>query len=140
MHGTKKEGQISVEYMVIIGFVTIITIPLIIIYYTFIQESSEEIASTQIIQIAKKIVDASESVYYLGEPSQTTLRINMPDNVILVNFSSGKEVVFRIKSGSGEADIVQTTSVNITGNLSTNKGTYTLTVKAMSNYVNVTYR
>ncbi len=140
MRGTKKEGQISIEYMVIIGFVTVITIPLIIIYYTFIQESGQEIASTQIIQIAKKIVDASESVYYLGEPSQTTLRINMPDNIILANFSSGKEIVFRIRSGKGEADIVQTTSVNITGNISTNKGTYTLTVKAMSDYVNVTYR
>ena len=141
MHGTKKEAQISVEYMIIIGFVTVITIPLIIIYYTFTQESSDEIASTQIIQIAKKIVDASESVYYLGEPSQTTLRINMPDNVLLANFSSGKEVVFRIRtSKGGEADIVQTTSVNITGNLSTNKGTYTITVKAMSDYVNVTYR
>ena|SRR3989338_7228906 len=140
MDNAKKEAQISVEYMVIIGFVTIITIPLIIIYYTFTQESNDEITSSQISQISKKIVDVAESVYYIGEPSQTTLRINMPDNVILADLSSGKEVVFRIRSGAGEADIVQTTSVNISGSLPINKGTYLVTIKAMPDYVNASYK
>ena len=140
MDNAKKDAQVSVEYMVIIGFVTVITIPLIIIYYTFTQQSNEEITSSQISQIAKKIVDAAESVYYIGEPSQTALRINMPDNVILANLSSGKEIVFKIRSGTGEADIVQTTSINISGELPTNKGTYIITVKAMSDNVNASYR
>ena len=126
--------------MVIIGFVTIITIPLIIIYYTFKQESNEEITSSQISQISKKIVDAAESVYFIGEPSQTTMRVNSPDNVLLANLSSGKEVVFRIRSGTGESDIVQTTSVNISGSLPINKGTYLVTIKAMPNYVNASYK
>lgn len=139
MGNAKKEAQISVEYMVIIGFATIITIPLIIIYYTFTQQSNEEITSSQISQIVKKIVDAAESVYYIGEPSQTTLRVNIPDGIVLANLSSGKEVVFRVRSGAGEADIVQTTSVNITGNLPTRQGNYLVTVKAMPNYVNVSY-
>ena len=68
MDNAKKEGQISVEYLVIIGFVTVITIPLIIIYYTFTQQSNDEITSSQISQISKKIVDAAESVYYEGSP------------------------------------------------------------------------
>ena len=140
MDNAKKDAQISVEYLVIIGFVTVITIPLIIIYYTFTQQSNEEITSSQISQIAKKIVDAAESVYYIGEPSQTALRINMPDNVILANLSSGKEIVFKIRSGTGEADIVQTALINISGELPTNKGTYIITVKAMSDYVNASYR
>ena len=140
MDNAKKEGQISVEYMVIIGFVTIITIPLIIIYYTFTQEANDEITSSQISQIAKKIVDAAESVYYIGEPSQTALRINMPDNVISADLSSGKEVVFRVRSGIREADIVQTTSVNISGSLPTKKGAYAVTIKAMPDYVNASYK
>jgi uncharacterized protein (UPF0333 family) len=137
----KKEGQISVEYLVIIGFVTVITIPLIIIYHNFTQESSEEISSTQINQISKKIVDAAESVYYIGEPSQTTIRLNIPENVVLVNFSSAKELVFRIKTSLGkESDIVQSSSVNISGSLPIQKGSYLVTVKAMSNYVNLSYK
>ena len=139
MYKTKKEAQVSVEYMMIIGFATIITIPLIIIYYTFTQESGDEINSVQILQIAKKIVDAAESVYYLGEPSQTTLRVNIPNNVILANLSN-YEVVFRLKTKSGEVDIVQSSAVNITGSLPTNKSTYLITIEAESNYVNVTYK
>ena len=136
----KKEAQISVEYMMLIGFATVITIPLIIIYYTFTQESSDEINSVQILQIAKKIVDAAESVYYLGEPSQSSLRVNIPGNVVSANLSTGKEIVFKIKTKAGEVDIVQSTSVNITGSLPTNKSTYIITLKARSNYVNVSFR
>ena len=140
MYKTKKEAQVSVEYMMIIGFATIITIPLIIIYYTFTQESGDEINSVQILQISKKIVDAAESVYYLGEPSQTTIRVNIPSNVILANLSAGYEVVFRLKTKAGEVDIVQNSAVNITGSLPTNKSTYLITVEAKSNYVNISYR
>lgn len=136
----EKKAQVSVEYMFLIGFATVITIPLIIIYQSFIQESRDEIASVQIQQIAKEMIDAAESVYYLGEPSQTTLRVNIPDSVVLANLSAGYEVVFKIKTRAGEVDIVQNSAVNITGSLPINKGTYTITVKAKSNYVNVSYR
>ena len=134
-----RNSQMSVEYMIIIGFVTVITIPLLIIYYTFTQDSKEDISSAQIDQIAKTISDSAESVYYFGEPSQTNLKINIPDNVVLSNLSNN-EIVFRIKTRTGEADIVQSTLVNITGSLPVKKGAYTVTIKAKSNYVNVSYK
>ena len=133
-----KKSQVSVEYMMIIGFVAIITIPLIIIYHTFTQDSSDEINLVQIQQIAKKIVDAAESVYYLGEPSQTTLRVNIPNNIIRANLSN-YELVFTMKTKAGKADIVQSSAVNLTGSLPTNKSTYKITVKAKSDYVEVSY-
>ena len=134
-----RNSQMSVEYMIIIGFVTVITIPLLIIYYTFTQDSKDDISSAQIDQIAKTISDSAESVYYFGEPSQTNLKINMPDNVVLSNLSNN-EIVFRIKTRTGEADIVQSTLFNITGSLPVKKGAYTVTIKAKSNYVNVSYK
>ncbi len=140
MNVRKKDAQISVEYMFLIGFVVIITIPLVIIYHTFTQDYGDEIASTQINEVAKKIVDAAESVYYLGEPSQTTLNVNIPDNVDIANLSAGYEIVFKIKTGSGAADIVRSSSVNITGSLPTKKGTYMITIKAKSDHVEVSYK
>ena len=135
----RKKSQISVEYMVIIGFVTLITIPLILIYHSFTKDSSDEITSAQAQQIAKKIADAAESVYYLGEPSQTTLKVNMPGNVVSANLSSGYEIVFKIRANSGTSDIVQNSPVNITGSLPAAKGFYTITVKAESGHVKVSY-
>ena len=142
----EKKAQVSVEYMFLIGFATLITIPLIIIYQSFIQDSREEIASVQIIEISKKVIDAAESVYYLGEPSQTTLRVNIPHNIVAVDLEGGSletgyyEVIFNISTKSGIVEIVQNSAVNITGSLPINKGTYTITVKAKSDHVNVSYR
>src|SRR3989338_11484786 len=135
MNIRKKKAQVSIEYMFIIGFATIVTTSLIIIYYSFTQESREEVTSSQIMQVVKKVVDAAESVYYLGEPSQTTLKINMPSNVVSTDLSSGNEIVFKVRTKGGESDIVQSSSVNITGSLPTDKGLYTVTVKAKSNHV-----
>src|SRR3989338_2716690 len=132
-----KKSQISVEYMMIIGFVTLMTIPLILIYHSFVQDSSTEITSTQVQQIAQKIAGAAESVYYLGEPSQTTLKVNMPSNVVSADLSAGYEVVFRVKTTSGTSDIVQNSPVNITGSLPTAEGLYTITIKAKSGHVEV---
>ena len=136
---SKRNSQISVEYMIIIGFVAVVTIPLIIIYYTFTQDSNEQIVSSQLSQVVKTVVDSAESVYYFGEPSQTNFRINIPDNVLVANLSNN-EVIFKIRTRSGESDILQSSLVNISGSLPTKKGTYTVTVKAISNYVNVSYK
>lgn len=140
MDRRKKEAQVSVEYMFVIGFATLITIPLILIYFSFTEGSNQEITSSQINQVAKKVVDAAESVYYLGEPSQTTLNVNIPNNIVLANLSAGYEVVFRIKTKSGESDVVQGSSVNITGSLPVNKGTYRIIVEAKSEHVEVSYK
>jgi len=136
----KKRSQISVEYMMIIGFVTLITVPLILIYHSFMQDSRDDINSVQVQQIAQKIVDAAESVYYLGEPSQTTLSVNIPDSIILVNLTAGYEIVFKIKTSSGAADIVQSSSVNITGSLPINKSAYAIILTAKSDHVKVSYK
>src|SRR3989338_4413769 len=135
-----KKSQIIVEYMMIIGFATLITIPLVLIYHSFVQDSSDEIISTQVQQIAQKIAHTAESVYYLGEPSQATLNINMPDMVVDVNLSAGYEIVFKIMTGSGTADIVQGSSVNITGSLPVNKSAYAITLVDKSGHVEASYK
>ncbi|MEK6984686.1 MAG: hypothetical protein AABX33_08995 [Nanoarchaeota archaeon] len=131
------KSQISVEYMLIMGFVTIMTVPLIIIYFTYSSETNDSITSHQALQIARKIVDSSESVYYLGKPSQTTLKVNFPENIQSINLSN-KEVVFKIKTKNGISDIVQVSAVNISGNLPNSQGIHMITVKAEDGYVQLT--
>lgn len=133
------KAQVSVEYMVIIGFVTLITIPLILVYQTFTEDSDQEINAAQLQQIAKKVADLSESMYYLGEPSQTTAKINLPDNVDSVSIGNG-EIAFTIKNAIGTSDIVASTSANVTGTLPTEQGLYTVTIAARSNYVEISYK
>ena len=132
----KRRCQVSVEYMLIVGFAALMAIPMVVVYYKYSSSSSETVSASQALVIARKIVDASESVYYLGKPSQTTLKINFPPDIYLINVS-GREVVFRIKTRTGVTDIVQVSSVNITGNLPSTQGMHVVTVAADDGYVRV---
>ncbi len=131
------KSQVSIEYMLVMGFAALITIPLVMIYYSYSSDTSESVSSTQAMQVARKIVDASESVYYLGKPSQTTLKLNFPDKIQSINVS-GKEIVFKIKTRNGIAEIVQVASVNMSGTLSKSQGLHVITVKADDGFVQIT--
>ena len=131
------KAQVSIEYLFIIGFVTLITIPLLVIYFSYSAQSKDIVATSQALQIARKIVDSAESVYYLGKPSQTTLKLNFPDGIVSTNLSN-REVVFKISTNSGVTDIVEVSSINISGNLPLTEGVHVVTVKAEDGYVQLT--
>jgi len=134
-----SKAQISVEYMIIMGFVAVISIPLIIIYYDYTAASNEEIISRQILNIAQKVVDTAESVYYLGEPSQTTLKVYIPSHISEATIEQETEIVFKMRTQTGITDIVQVSSVNITGSLPATQGIFYITVKAEGGKVSVSY-
>ncbi len=131
------KAQVSVEYMFMMGFATLITIPLLLIYYSYTSDSGDAVAAGQAMQIARSVVDSSESVYYLGKPSQTTLKLNFPSNIQSTNLSN-REVLLRIKTQSGVTDVLQVASVNMSGSLPTTPGIHIITVKAQDGYVQIT--
>src|SRR3989344_6125805 len=127
--GERLKSQVSVEYLMIIGFVAIITIPLIIIYYNYTADSSDEIASSQINYIARKIVDAAESVYSLGSPSQTSIKVYIPSQIKGASLDN-REVLFNVSTRAGISEIVQVSSVELVGALPITEGIHTITLKA----------
>jgi len=133
----KIKSQVSMEYMLIMGFAALMTLPLLLIYYSYSADSGDSVAVSQAIQIARKIADSSESVYYLGKPSQTTLKLSFPDRIQSTNLSN-REVVFRMKTSSGTSDIVQVSAVNLSGSLPTSQGIHVITIKADDGYVQIT--
>jgi len=132
----QSKSQVSVEYMMVMGFAVLMTIPLLMIYYTYSSDSADSVATSQAQQIARKIVDASESVYYLGKPSQTTLKLNFPERIGSTNLSS-REVVFKMKTKAGLTDVFQVSSVNMSGSLPTSAGIHIVTIKADDGYVQI---
>jgi len=133
------KSQVSVEYMLIMGFVALMIVPLIILYYTYITNSNDEIISSQVNQLAKGIVDSAESVYFLGEPSQTTLRIYIPNRIIGASLDN-KEVVFNVSTKSGISQIVQVSSIDLMGKLPIGQGVYSLTLNATNAGVKISYK
>jgi len=137
--GKILKSQISVEYLLIIGFVVVITIPLVVIYYTYTADSKEEIISSQLDQIARKIVDVADSVYSLGSPSQTTIKVFIPGQITGASLDN-REVLFNLSTRSGTSGIVKVSSVDLTGELPITQGLFTITIKARTSDVEISYK
>lgn len=129
-----KKSQISMEYMIIVGFVIVITIPMILIFSSQSTSIDESLISNQAALIASKIVDSAETVYYLGNSSKVTFKVNMPKMIHGVNISNN-EVVFRIKQHNGISDIVKYSIVPINGTISKKAGIFNIVVESRGDYV-----
>lgn len=134
-----RKAQVSIEYLIIIGFVTMISIPMLIIYYDYTTTSNSEIISKQVNNVAQKIVDSAEEVYYLGEPSQTTINAYIPENIEEATIELKKEIVFKVRTKNGLINVIQSSAVNITGSLPITQGKHVITLKAQESDVLVSY-
>lgn len=132
----KTKAQLSMEYMTIMGFVILITIPLTLIYYHYSNTTADEISMNQLMQITRKIADSADSVYYLGKPSETTIKVFMPHGVQSVNITHN-EISFTIMTVSGLSDIVASTNVNVSGTIPISRGIHFINLKAEDYYVNI---
>ncbi|MEK6808224.1 MAG: hypothetical protein AABY14_00890 [Nanoarchaeota archaeon] len=132
------KAQVSTEYLIIVGFVMGITIPLLIVYFTFTEGITNELNYGQLDKVVKSMVDSADIVYFLGVPSQTTIKVYIPINVKEIILKD-KSIIYRIKTRAGTSDIVYVSSANLTGALPINSGTYLITVKATSDKVAFSY-
>ena len=107
-------GQASMEYLFIVALTFAILIPTTYLFYNYSKESSQEITDAQITKLGRSIVDASETIFYSGEGSRTTLELNMPDGVFNVLIIDGKELVFNVTTAYGTSEIVFFSNVNLT--------------------------
>ena len=106
------KGQVSTEYLVMIGFVLVILVPIVIIYFNYTGSTSDTISSAKTSQVAKEIVKASNEVSSFGEGSQKKIKISFPDGLTSINFDN-KEIIFRFKDSKGnENEIVEVADVN----------------------------
>ena len=122
------------EYMIILGFVAVITIPLVVIFMTQSDETNDDVKSNQVYLIAKKLADSAESVYYLGEPSKTTLKVYFPEDIFSVSIGN-QEIMFRMKTRSGVDDVVVMTAVDVNGTLPITAGTHYIKIESKGDYV-----
>ncbi len=134
MGNFSTKAQISMEYLIIVGFVLVITIPLILIFSTHSTEMNENVIANQVDNIASKIVDSAESVYYLGESSRITFRVQIPKKVTAVTIGNN-EVVFQISKLAGIDEVVKYTPVPINGSISAESGIYNIVIESKGDYV-----
>lgn len=116
--------------MAIIGFVTLIAITMLIISQFYQREVATQVETNQVDHLARKLIEASESVYYLGEPSKTTINANMPDHIDSI-IVGNNYLIFKIRTAGGKTtDVSYSSNVNLTGSLSNAPGLKEISVEA----------
>ena len=131
-----QSGQFAMEYLAVLGITLLLIVPIAVIVYTYSSVSNEQIAQQQALQIARKLVDTAEAVYYFGAPTKTTLKLQFPSYIknatILQN-----TVLFVMETARGDSDVFAETKINLSGSLPQSSGLYEIRVEALENGVNI---
>ncbi len=132
-----KRGQVSVEFITIFGFVFLMTIPLIVIFFDQAGSVQDAIAGNHLRNIAIKVVDKAETVYYLGEPSKTTLKTQFPERIEYINITS-RIIIFGYRTAKNHIqEILAVSQVNLTGNISNNPGIHYIVIESSGDVVSI---
>ena len=107
-------SQSSFEYLMIVALTFALIIPTSYLFYHYSKESSLTITDSQITKIGRGIIDTSESIYYSGIGSKTTLELNVPHDVTSAMIIDGRELVFNVTNNFGVSEIVFFSRINLT--------------------------
>ena len=129
-----KKAQVSMEYMIIIAFVTAIIIPLIVVFTMHSSALNEQVIDNQVNQIANRIIENVESVYYLGNTCKLSFTINIPKNVEDIVIS-GREIVFYLKQHNGISEIVRMSTIPMNGTIKHSAGLHNIVIESKGDYI-----
>jgi len=106
-------GQVSVEYLVIIGLAIGILIPGVLFFYGYSQSNIGSTTASRLNEIGLRLVSATRSTYALGTNAWQTVEFTMPDAVTRA-YVNDTELVFTYDTQFGQADAVFFSTVPLT--------------------------
>lgn len=122
-----KRGQISLEYVMIVGAVLLITIPL---FFYAIYETNYKIRLNQADDAVNTLANAADTVYSMGPGSKKYVWVSIPSGVTssLVNDAT---IQLTLSIFGGSSDIHASSKAVLVGSVPTGKGTYRIAVEAL---------
>ena len=129
-----KKGQISTEYLIVIGFVTFLIIGVLGVAFFYTGGVSDRIKVDQVENYAKKIISSAESVFYSGQPSRVTINAYLPSGVENLEIEDNS-LRITYTTNSGTNTVSYSSNVPIQGSLSSNSGVKKINVVASANTV-----
>ena len=130
----KTKAQVSMEYLAIFTIAFMMTIPLVIIYIAQTQNIRADVTNAEAQKIASEIIDGVEEVYYMGAPSQKTLRLDFPEGIKEVHVERNA-LVFEVVTAELDYNITKDTNANMTGSIGRFSGLHIITFTAQEDEV-----
>jgi len=112
----KNRGQVSLEYMTMLGLSLIIFAAVLYVATFLMSTSNMQIDVDMAYRAAQGIRESADFIYVHGYPSKIQSGINIPSNVEEV--SIGEKVVrLRLNVGSSFTDVYAVTKANMTSDV-----------------------
>lgn len=131
------KGQIGIEYMIVIGFVTFAIMILLITAILYSDRIRDRIRLNQVENFASHLLNSAESVYFAGEPSKTTIRLYLPAGITNLTIEESDYLVITTRTSSGENVRAFKSKVPINGTITTSEGIKKLTLEAKENFLQI---
>jgi len=124
-----KKAQVSVEYLIIMGFVTMIILVILATAYLYADIIRDKIKVNQVELYAEKIISSAENLFYSGAPARATISTYLPKGVESVNVGEDR-IIVTYSTSSGMNIRGFPCRVPIEGILSNYEGTHTIHLQA----------
>ncbi|MEM2974237.1 MAG: hypothetical protein QW112_01240 [Candidatus Micrarchaeia archaeon] len=110
------KGQISLETIIVVGFVLTLMAPLLYILYTRITELQQEILLLEAKRAVDMISNTISSVGVIGPNGTAVIEVTFPANMknLTIGGPENREVVMVVSTTLGEIDIPRVLYFNIT--------------------------
>jgi hypothetical protein len=122
------------EYMLVVGFMFLLLTPLLILYATTRQDTSDALSEGQVIRAGNTLRDVAERVYFAGEPSQETVTISLPDTITDVRLDN-MAMVFTLVGARGSYDVAVQGVAPLNGTPPTTPGRHAVVLRAVNGTV-----
>jgi len=132
----KRNAQVSMEYLIIMGFVTLVIIIVLGLAVTYSGSIQDNIKVTQINNFANKIIASAESVFYYGEPSKATISAYLPEGIQEIQIAEDT-LFISITTSTGLNKIGFSSEVPINGSLTISPGIKRIEISADDEQANI---
>ncbi|HHE36896.1 MAG TPA: hypothetical protein ENL16_03730 [Candidatus Woesearchaeota archaeon] len=107
-------GQAAFEYLMVVGIALLLIVPGAVLFYNYSVKSGDMLARSKIDLAGSEIIDSVEKVYYIGESSWETIRVDFPDNVRDIYILNNEELVVEYDTSVGVSESVFFSDINMT--------------------------
>src|SRR3989344_3667017 len=126
-----KRGQASFEYIILIGMLLVLVIPL---FYYGLTSSTENIKLSEAEDFVQTLSKSADDVYALSPGSIKYVWVTIPGSVRNITIDTS-EIIVTLSSYGSTSEVVGFTRAPIVGSLEHARGTYRVRIEHLSSNV-----
>ena len=129
-----KKSQVSIEYVITVGFAVLITIPLLIFYLNTVNQTRDAIIESHSVSVINKICNEAEKLFSQGPGSKVSFDFTLPSEINSIVFH-GRNYVAYIRFSFGESFVNRVCAVELTEEKILSKGYNMVTLVNINNTI-----